>query len=74
MKYSVYRHFKGGLYQIVCTATMESTGEELIIYRQYAPPNMLICFAPHWARTKENFFEEVEVEGKMVPRFKMEEQ
>lgn len=68
MNYKTYRHFKGGLYDIVMTAIMESTGEELIIYRKHATG--LVCFAQMWARTKENFLEEVEVDGEMVPRFK----
>jgi len=29
----VYRHFKGGLYQIMCLATHTETGETLVVYR-----------------------------------------
>ena len=28
-----YRHFKGGLYQIMCLATHTETGETLVVYR-----------------------------------------
>ena len=30
---TIYRHFKGGLYQIMCFATHTETGEKLVVYR-----------------------------------------
>jgi hypothetical protein len=27
-----YRHYKGGLYQVISKATMESSGEEMVVY------------------------------------------
>lgn len=29
----VYRHFKGGLYRIMCFATHTETGEKLVVYQ-----------------------------------------
>jgi hypothetical protein len=57
-----YRHYKGGLYELVCVATLESDLSEMIIYRVLADGSI-------WARPREVFFQLVEVDGQMVPRF-----
>jgi hypothetical protein len=57
-----YRHYKGGIYEIVCEAKLESDPSvTLIIYKS---ANGLI-----WARPSEVFFETIEIEGKTVQRF-----
>lgn len=57
-----YRHYKGGIYEIICEAKLESDSNiTLIIYRS---ENGLI-----WARPREVFFETVNVDGLTVPRF-----
>ncbi len=57
-----YRHYKGGIYEIVCEAKLESDPSvDLIIYKS---ANGLI-----WARPSEVFFETVTVDGLTVPRF-----
>lgn len=57
-----YRHYKGGIYEIVCEAILESDPTvTMMIYRSH---NGSI-----WARPKDVFFERVEVDGKTVPRF-----
>ncbi len=57
-----YQHYKGGIYEIVCEAILESDPTvTMMIYRSH---NGSI-----WARPKEVFFEMVQVEGKEVPRF-----
>jgi hypothetical protein len=56
-----YRHYKGGLYELVCEATLEADLTPLIIYRAHD--------GSVWARPKAVFFELVEVDGLMVPRF-----
>lgn len=30
---TIYRHFKGGLYRIMCFATHTETGEKLVVYQ-----------------------------------------
>lgn len=59
-----YRHYKGGIYEYICTARLESEPEtNMVIY----------CAADNsvWARKEDNFFETVEVEGKQVARFEL---
>ena len=56
-----YRHYKGGLYELVCEATLEADLSPMIIYRAHD--------GSIWARPKSVFFEIVEVDGKRVPRF-----
>lgn len=56
-----YRHYKGGLYELVCEATLESDHSPMIVYRA--------ANGSVWIRPREVFFETVEVGGKQVPRF-----
>lgn len=56
-----YRHFKGGIYEIVCEATQEADLIQVIVYRS--------ANGSIWTRPKSVFFEMVEVEGKLVQRF-----
>lgn len=59
-----YRHFRNGkLYRFVTFATIEATGEEAVVYQAMYGDHR------YWIRPRANFFEEVEYEGKMVPRF-----
>ena len=59
-----YRHFRNRkLYRFVTYATIEATGEEAVVYQAMYGERRL------WIRPKENFFQEVEHEGQMVPRF-----
>lgn len=60
-----YRHYKGGEYEIVGVAKHSETGEELVIYRALYGEKKI------WARPLAMFLEEVEVEGKKMPRFKL---
>jgi hypothetical protein len=56
-----YRHYKGGIYKLVCEATQEADLKPAIVYR--APDGSL------WIRPASVFFEMIEVGGKMVQRF-----
>ncbi|MCG2586591.1 DUF1653 domain-containing protein [Massilia sp. TS11] len=56
-----YRHYKGGIYELVGEATYEADLSPMIVYR--SPKGDL------WVRTRENFFEMVEIDGTLVPRF-----
>lgn len=56
-----YRHYKGGLYQLVCMATLESDLSAMVVYRA--------ADGSVWTRPEAVFFELVEVDGALVPRF-----
>lgn len=56
-----YRHYKGGMYELVCEATLESDLTPMIVYRA--------ANGSVWIRPRDVFFELVEVAGEMVPRF-----
>ncbi len=56
-----YKHFKGAIYEKLHTATHSETEEQLVIYKD--PTGRV------FARPYDMFFEEVEVDGEMVPRF-----
>ncbi|HLL11485.1 MAG TPA: DUF1653 domain-containing protein [Rubrivivax sp.] len=56
-----YRHYKGGIYELVCEATYEADHTPMIVYRAHD--------GSVWVRDKRVFFETVEVDGQRVPRF-----
>ena len=59
-----YRHFKGNDYEVIGIAKLEATLEEMVVYRPlYKSEHTL------WVRPLKVFTENVEVDGKMVPRF-----
>jgi hypothetical protein len=56
-----YRHYKGGIYELVCEAVLEADHTPVIVYRGQD--------GVVWVRPKAVFFEMVEVDGASVPRF-----
>lgn len=69
---SLYRHYKGTLYYVHFVGTHTETLEELVTYQEaeissdgriYLNPDKT------WYRPFDNFCSEVEVDGKLVPRF-----
>jgi hypothetical protein len=59
-----YRHFKGGLYEVLGVARHSETEEELVVYRPLYGAGGL------WARPKKMFLEQVLAAGQTVPRFR----
>ena len=58
----LYRHYKGGTYELVCNGvTHTETGESLVIYRD--------CRGQMWARPESMFYGLVKVGDDLVPRF-----
>lgn len=56
-----FRHYKGGLYELVCEATLESDHTPMVVYRA--------ADGTIWCRPKAVFYELVNVDGQLVPRF-----
>ncbi|MEF2784084.1 MAG: DUF1653 domain-containing protein [Clostridium sp.] len=63
IKMGKYRHFKGKDYSVLYVATHSETLEKYVVYRQ------LYGEGGVWVRPLSMFTEEVEVDGKKVPRF-----
>lgn len=57
----LYRHYKGGIYELVCEATQEADLVPVIVYRSHG--------GSVWVRPKSVFFETIEVDGRPVQRF-----
>lgn len=58
-----YRHFKGGEYEVLCTARHSETLEEMVVYR------VLYGEGGVWVRPAAMWNETVEHEGVRRPRF-----
>ena len=63
LKPGVYRHFKGNLYELLCTAKHSETLEEMVVYRA------LYGEGGVWVRPAAMWDEHVEKEGYSGPRF-----
>ena len=65
IKLGRYKHYKGKEYRVISLAKHSETLEDLVVYEAlYDNPMGKI-----WVRPKEMFLENVEVDGKIVPRF-----
>ena len=60
-----YRHYRGGEYEVIGVARHSETLEPLILYRPLYNQTGL------WVRPHDMFFEQVEVDGHLEPRFTM---
>lgn len=63
-----YRHFKGGLVEVIGTAHHSETLEELVVYRALYACRTL-GHGSLWVRPKAMFLETVNHKGQAVPRF-----
>lgn len=59
-----YRHYKGNDYEVIGVARHSETLEELVVYRALYGERGL------WVRPRAMFEEEVQMEGRPVPRFR----
>jgi hypothetical protein len=57
-----YRHYKGGIYEFICEAKLESDPELIMIV--YRSEDGLI-----WTRSRYEFFELIQHEGDTLQRF-----
>ena len=58
-----YRHYKGGEYEVIGVARHSETHEPLVVYRP------LYNDSGWWVRPHAMFFEQVEIDGRLQPRF-----
>ncbi len=64
LKAGIYEHFKGNTYKVLGVARHSETREELVVYQQlYGEREFCV-------RPLDMFLEEVEKDGKRVPRFR----
>lgn len=71
MQIGKYQHYKtGNLYQVIGLALHSETLEELVVYKALYPCNELNN-NQFWVRPKKMFFEAVNHNGQIYPRFKL---
>jgi hypothetical protein len=58
-----YRHYKGGEYEVIGVARHSETLEPLVVYRPLYNDSGL------WVRPHAMFFEPVQIDGVLRPRF-----
>lgn len=66
MKLGKYRHYKGKEYLVHGIVRHSETLEEMVLYETLYENDL----GKMWVRPKQMFLENVNVDGKMVPRFK----
>ncbi len=59
----LYRHYKGGMYEVIGTARHSETLEPMTVYRALYGAHGL------WVRPAAMFTEQVVIEGMLQPRF-----
>lgn len=66
-KPGIYKHYKGQLYEVIETALHVETNQAMVVYRAlYGEQNL-------WVRPRSAFLGSVEIDGRKVPRFSLEE-
>lgn len=63
LKTGRYKHYKGNYYEILGTVTHSETLENMVLYKQLYGEGAL------WVRPLAMFFENIQVQGRSVPRF-----
>ena len=63
MKIGLYQHYKGNTYEVIGVARHSEEESELVVYRPTYGDKGL------WVRPLAMFVENVQIDGKSVPRF-----
>lgn len=61
---AIYEHYKGKRYKILCTGRNSETLEESVVYQAEYGDNDV------WIRPLSMFLENIDLDGKVQPRFK----
>jgi len=69
MKLGKYKHYKGKFYEVIGIGKLESTLEEMVVYK--ALYDSEYGEGAIWLRPKEEFFGKVAVDGEKVSRFEL---
>lgn len=63
-----YRHYKGKEYEVIGLALHSETLEKMVVYKPlYHTPD--IPEGTLWVRPLDMFLEDVDIDGKSIPRF-----
>ncbi len=65
----IYRHYKGGIYKVVSVAIMDDTKDEYVVFHSVYQ-GLERGEGGWWIRRKDEFLQEVDYKGKVLPRFK----
>jgi hypothetical protein len=68
LKLGKYQHYKGKMYEVLGVAKHSETLEDLVVYKKLYDDGGL------WVRPLLMFLENVNIDGKVVPRFKLIEE
>ena len=69
IKLGKYQHYKGGFYEILGVGKNTETMEDFVVYKSLYKTSKF-PIGSIWIRPKEMFFEQVEMNGQKIPRFK----
>ncbi len=65
LEFGIYEHYKGNRYEVIGIAKHSETLEEMVIYKALYGEGLI------WVRPLKMFMEEIEVDGKNIPRYKL---
>lgn len=68
MKKGIYEHYKGNKYELLHIAKHSETLENMVVYKALYGEGEI------WVRPLSMWSEQVEIDGKAVPRFKLIEE
>jgi len=64
IKSGIYRHYKGNIYKVLYIAKHSETLEDMVVYQDVNNPDKI------WARPISMWNDDIEIEGKIVKRFR----
>jgi len=68
MKLGVYKHYKGGMVEVIALAHHSETLEEMVVYKTLYE-NRTFGKGSIWVRPLKMFTERIDVNGKSIQRF-----